>query len=61
MLDEELVETLQELEYEIECPRCNDIMVLSADFDSLWYLCDECKFSLTLYWGNLMEIKWLTG
>jgi hypothetical protein len=36
---EGLVETLQELDQEIECPRCNDIMVLSADFDSLCYLC----------------------
>ena len=33
-----LVETLQELEHEIECPRCNDVMVLSADFDSLLLL-----------------------
>ena len=44
-----LVETLQELEHEIECPRCNDIMTLSADFDSLCYLCEECNFSLSLY------------
>ena len=44
-----LVETLQELEHEIECPRCNEVMTLSADFDSLCYLCEECKFSLSLY------------
>jgi hypothetical protein len=44
-----LVETLQELEHEIECPRCNDVMTLSADFDSLCYLCQQCKFSLSLY------------
>jgi hypothetical protein len=43
-----LVETLQEIEHEIECPRCNDIMTLSADFDSLCYLCEGCKFSLSL-------------
>ena len=46
--EEGLVETFQELEHEIECPRCNDIMVLSADFDSLCYLCEQCKFSLSL-------------
>ena len=45
---EELVETLQELDHEIECPKCNDVMVLSADFDSLCYLCEQCKFSLSL-------------
>ena len=43
-----LVETLQELEHEIECPRCNEVMTLSADFDSLCYLCEGCKFSLSL-------------
>ena len=46
--EEELVETLQELDHEIECPKCNDVMVLSADFDSLCYLCEQCKFSLSL-------------
>ena len=44
-----LVETLQELEHEIECPRCNDVMTLSADFDSLCYFCQECNFSLSIY------------
>ena len=44
-----LVETLQEVEHEIECPRCNNVMTLSADFDSLCYLCQQCKFSLSLY------------
>jgi hypothetical protein len=45
---EGLVETLQELDHEIECPKCNDVMVLSADFDSLCYLCEQCNFSLSL-------------
>jgi hypothetical protein len=46
---EGLVESLQEIEHEIECPKCNDmIMVLSADFHSLCYLCEECNFSLSL-------------
>ena len=33
--EELVVETLQELDHEIECPKCNDVMVLSADFDSI--------------------------
>ena len=45
---EGLVETLQELDHEIECPKCNDIMLLSADFDSLCNLCQQSKFSLSL-------------
>ena len=46
--EELVVETLQELDHEIERPKCNDVMVLSADFDSLCYLCEQCKFSLSL-------------
>ena len=46
--EELVVEMLQELDHEIECPKCNDVMVLSADFDSLCYLCEQCKFSLSL-------------
>jgi hypothetical protein len=26
----------ENMEHEIECPRCNDIMTLSSDFDSLF-------------------------
>ena len=37
-----------ELEHEIECPRCNDIMNLSSDFDRLCYFCEECNFFLFL-------------
>ena len=47
--EELVVETLQELDHEIECPRCNHVMVLSADLDSpLCFLCEECNFSLSL-------------
>jgi late competence protein required for DNA uptake (superfamily II DNA/RNA helicase) len=35
-----------EIEHEIECPRCHDIMTLSFEFDRLGYFCDECSFSL---------------
>lgn len=34
------------IEHEIECPRCYNIMTLCSDFDSLYYLCEECDFSL---------------
>jgi hypothetical protein len=39
---------LQDLEQEIECPRCYDIMVLSSNFDSLCYHCRECNLSLLI-------------
>ena len=35
-----------ELEVEIECPRCYDAMILCSDFNSLYYLCEECNFCL---------------
>jgi late competence protein required for DNA uptake (superfamily II DNA/RNA helicase) len=34
------------LEHEIECPRCHDSMTLYSDFDSLYYVCEECDFCL---------------
>jgi hypothetical protein len=40
---------LQDLDQEIECPRCYDIMVLSSNFDSLCYFCQECSLSLLIY------------
>jgi hypothetical protein len=40
---------LKEIEHEIECPRCHDIMTLSSsEFDKLGYFCEECSFSLYL-------------
>ncbi|MFL6454031.1 MAG: hypothetical protein ACJ71L_08560 [Nitrososphaeraceae archaeon] len=38
--------TIPDIEQEIECPRCNDIMALSSDFDKLYYFCEECNLSL---------------
>jgi len=32
-------QTLENLEQEIECPRCFDVMTLSSDFDGLLYMC----------------------
>jgi hypothetical protein len=38
----------KDLEQEIECPRCNDVMTLSSDFDNLGYICQECDFLLVM-------------
>lgn len=35
-----------ELENEIECPSCQNIMTLSSMYDSPFYGCDECNFCL---------------
>jgi hypothetical protein len=39
---------LKNVEQEIECPRCNDIMTLSSDFDKLGYICQECDLLLIM-------------
>jgi Zn finger protein HypA/HybF involved in hydrogenase expression len=41
---EELVVT--ELDNEIECPRCHEIMELQSSFDKLMYSCESCSFLL---------------
>jgi Zn finger protein HypA/HybF involved in hydrogenase expression len=47
--DFEMQTELKEIEHEIECPRCHDIMTLSSsEFDKLGYFCKECSFSLYL-------------
>lgn len=35
-----------ELDIEIECPRCNEIMELHSKFDELLYSCESCSFLL---------------
>jgi hypothetical protein len=37
---------LPELDNEIECPRCNDMMELHSSFDKLVYSCEGCSFLL---------------
>jgi Zn finger protein HypA/HybF involved in hydrogenase expression len=37
---------LTELDTEIQCPRCNDVMELSSSFDALAYFCENCSFIL---------------
>ena len=39
---------LQDIEQEIECPRCYDIMSLSSNFNGLCYFCQECNLSLLI-------------
>jgi hypothetical protein len=39
---------IPDIETEIECPRCYDMMVLSSDFDKLLYFCEECNLSLLI-------------
>lgn len=40
-------ETLNsQLDIEIECPRCREIVVLCSDFDRLYYFCESCTLRL---------------
>jgi hypothetical protein len=41
-------QTLKNMEQEIECPRCYDIMTLSSNFDRLGYICQECDLLLVM-------------
>ena len=40
--------TIPDIEQEIECPRCNDVMALCSDFDRLCYVCQECNLSFLI-------------
>jgi hypothetical protein len=48
LLDSEEKEVMKNVEQEIECPRCSDIMTLFSDFDKLGYICQECKLLLVM-------------
>ena len=39
---------MKNIEQEIKCPRCHDIMTLSSDFDKLLYVCQECDLLLMM-------------
>jgi hypothetical protein len=41
-------EVTKNIEQEIECPRCYDIMALSSNFDKLLYFRQECGLSLVM-------------
>ena len=38
----------KDMEQEIECPRCADMMTLSPEFDRLGYVCQECDLLLIM-------------
>jgi hypothetical protein len=46
--EEKREERLKNIEQEIGCPRCNDIMTLTSDFDKLGYFCQECDLLLVM-------------
>jgi hypothetical protein len=46
--EEKREERLKNIEQEIECPRCSDIMTLTSDFDKLGYFCQECDLLLVM-------------
>jgi ribosomal protein S27AE len=37
-----------EVDNEIDCPRCHDVMALQSDFARLGYACERCDFHLYL-------------
>jgi len=37
---------ISQLDIEIECPRCNEILELYSDFDRLYYCCESCSLHL---------------
>jgi uncharacterized protein (DUF983 family) len=39
----------EQLDFEIECPRCKDIMELFSEFDYLSYYCYSCHLELTVH------------
>lgn len=43
---EQQISIMDNLENEIECPRCHDVMTLCSDFDFLYYKCEECYLPL---------------
>jgi hypothetical protein len=51
---------MKNMQHEIECPRCYDIMTLSSDFDKLLYFCQECHLSfdvISTYTENNGKLK----
>jgi uncharacterized protein (DUF983 family) len=46
--EEKRDERQKNIEQEIECPRCSEIMTLFSDFDKLGYICQECDLLLVM-------------
>jgi ribosomal protein S27AE len=47
-LNSEKDEITENIQNEIECPRCSDTMILSLDFDRFLFFCQKCKLSLLI-------------
>jgi hypothetical protein len=41
-------ELAEELNFEIECARCSDIMELRSEFDHLSYYCGGCRLKMNV-------------
>ena len=37
---------ISQLDIEIECPRCNEVLELYSNFDRLYYYCESCSLHL---------------
>ncbi|HZA71268.1 MAG TPA: hypothetical protein VE548_16350 [Nitrososphaeraceae archaeon] len=40
---------VEQLNFEIECPRCSDVMELFSEFDQLSYFCRGCRLELDVH------------
>jgi uncharacterized protein (DUF983 family) len=40
---------VEQLNFEIECPRCGDVMELYPEFDHLSYYCGCCRLELDVH------------
>ena len=40
---------VEQLNFEIECPRCSEVMELSSEFDYLSYYCRGCHLELGVH------------
>jgi uncharacterized protein (DUF983 family) len=39
---------VKELNFEIECPRCGDVMELFSEFDHMSYYCGSCRLEMSI-------------
>jgi phage FluMu protein Com len=39
----------EQLNFEIECPRCDDVMELYSEFEHLSYYCGSCRLELDVH------------
>jgi phage FluMu protein Com len=44
------IELADQLDVEIECPRCKDVMELFSEFDYLSYYCGGCHLELNIHY-----------